>query len=152
MKAFLTAAGFLLLSGVMPAMANSGGFCRPGETDTALKSLPHNLVPAARKSFGYTGMTAAQVMKMTAFRCAAGQPLMCSWGANLPCGKADKAPTLPAASQWCASNPNSDFIPAYVTGHDSAYEWHCAGGKAVATSPAPLDAQGYFKSYWKVAQ
>ncbi len=151
MRLSFAGAGFLILS-ALPAFAASRALCRAGETDTALKSLPQNLVPAARTAFGYTGMTAADVMKMTAFRCAAGRPMMCSWGANLPCGKADTARSLAAASQWCASNPESDFIPAYVTGHDSAYQWHCAGGKAVAESPEALDAEGYFQSYWKPAQ
>lgn len=137
----------------MPARgASAAALCRAGETDTAPRTLPAALVDQARRAFGYTGMPAAVVMRQTAFRCAAGKPMMCSWGANLPCGKANTARSLPAVSDWCAGNPDSGFVPAYVTGHDTIYQWHCAGGKAVAAKPAALDAQGYFQTYWQAAR
>lgn len=147
----LGAAVVLTLLSAVPALAANMQLCRPGQTDAAPKPLPPSLVGAARAGFGYTQMPTAMVTRMTVFRCAAGQPMMCSAGANLPCGKADTATTLPAVSQYCAANPDTDFVPAYVTGHDTLYQWHCAGGQAVAASPAPLDAQGYFAEYWKAA-
>ena len=150
MKALLAAGGFVLLTAI-PALAANMQLCRPGQTDSAPKPLPPSLVNAARQGFGYTQMPAAVVTNMTVFRCAAGQPMMCSVGANLPCGKADKATSLPGVTQYCATNPQAAFVPAYVTGHDTLYQWHCAAGQAVPTSPAPLDAQGYFAEYWKAA-
>ncbi|HEX3983587.1 MAG TPA: hypothetical protein VHX12_07830 [Acidisoma sp.] len=151
MKRLAAGIGCVLLT-AMPVLTDAGTLCRPGETDLALRTLPPSLVASARTAFGYRDMAAAEVIRMTAFRCAAGRPFMCSWGANLPCGKANTAKNLPAVSTWCAANPDSDFVPAYVTGHDSLYQWHCVGGAAVAISPAALDAQGYFQSYWKAAR
>jgi hypothetical protein len=147
-KTVLAALGLLLASSI-PVLAADTALCRPAETDLAPKPLPLNLVTAARTSFGYRAMPADVVRRLTVFRCAAGQPLMCSFGANLPCGKANRAPSLPAVSSWCLIHPQSDVVPAYVTGHDSLFQWHCAGGQAVASHPAAIDAQGYFASYWK---
>lgn len=148
MKTALAVLGLLLLS-TMPVLAAGSALCQAAETDPAPKPLPQSLIAAARTSFGYTQMPADVVRRLTVFRCAAGQPLICSLGANLPCGKANRAASLPAASTWCQANPQSDVVPAYVTGHDSLFQWHCAGGKAVANHPAAIDAQGYFASYWK---
>jgi hypothetical protein len=78
--------------------------------------------------------------------------LICSWGANLPCGKADTALSLTAATQYCAANPDASFIPAYVTGHDTIYQWSCHAGVAVPSHPTPLDTRGFFQSYWVPAQ
>jgi hypothetical protein len=76
---------------------------------------------------------------------------MCSWGANLACGKAETSPTLPAASNWCEGNQNASSIPAYVTGHDTIFQWSCHNGEAVASDPAPVDARGFFQSNWHPA-
>ncbi|MCB8881582.1 hypothetical protein ACELLULO517_15135 [Acidisoma cellulosilytica] len=148
MKPMVAAVGFLLLS-AMPALAANMALCGPTETDAAPRPLPQRLIDMARTSFGYTQMPADVVTRMTVFRCAAGQPLLCSLGANLPCGKANAASSLPAVTQYCAANPQSDVVPAYVAGHDSLYQWRCADGRALASSPAALDAQGYFAEYWK---
>ena len=121
-------------------------------TDEALRPLAPSLVGSAIQAFGYTGMTAADVEHMTVFRCMDGAVLMCSWGANLACGKAETSPTLPAAANWCEGNQNADNIPAYVTGHDTIYRWSCHDGNAVATDPAPLDARGFLQSNWVPAQ
>lgn len=153
----LVTAGLLILAQAAAAQASAAqtgatqagaGVCAGIGTDDSLRPLPPALVGAARHAFGYTGLSAAQIERQTVFRCLNSHALICSWGANLPCGKANTAPSLPAATQWCAANPNADFIPAYVTGHDTIYQWSCKSGAAVANQPAPLDARGFFQSYW----
>jgi hypothetical protein len=147
MKALLLACAWAALATAAQA-ASPQSICASIGTDDALRPLPPSLVGAAIKAFGYTGMTAAEVERLTVFRCMDGAVLMCSWGANLACGKAETSTSLPAASNWCEANQNASSIPAYVTGHDSIYQWSCHNGEAVADNPAPLDARGFFQSNW----
>ncbi|MBW4023812.1 MAG: hypothetical protein HIU92_11870 [Proteobacteria bacterium] len=128
--------------------ASAQAVCARAGTDDALRPLLPTLVPSARAAFGYTGMSAAEVQRMTVFRCMDSQVLMCSWGANLPCGKAETAQSLPAAVNWCEGHRNDAAIPAYVTGHDTIYQWACHDGAPVTSHPAKLDARGFFHSYW----
>jgi len=108
------------------------------------------VAPDVQKEFGLYDISAAQTQKMTVMRCMGGKPFVCFAGANLPCGKANIVATLPAAKEWCGKTPNADFIPTYISGHDSAYNWRCQGGKAVIVPPsAALDARGFFSRYWK---
>ncbi|MGH7272774.1 MAG: hypothetical protein ACREJ3_20280, partial [Polyangiaceae bacterium] len=60
------------------------------------------------------------------WRCDGGKVLACSFGANLPCGKANanRIPTA-AEAQFCGENPSSPVIPAYITGHDTLFAWIC---------------------------
>jgi hypothetical protein len=151
MKTLLAVSVWLSLASAAQA-ASPEATCAGIGTDDALRPLAPSLVGAAVQAFGYTGMTAAEVERMTVFRCMDGAVLMCSWGANLACGKAETSTDLPAASNWCEGNQNASTIPAYVTGHDTIYQWSCHDGNAVATNPAPLDARGFFQSYWAPAQ
>jgi hypothetical protein len=146
--------GVLALAGHASAAqaASAEATCAQVGTDDALRPLMPSLVGPAIQAFGYTGMTATEVEHMTVFRCMDGAVLMCSWGANLDCGKAETSSSLPAASNWCEGNRNAGFIPAYVTGHDTIYQWSCHDGNAVTTKAAPLDRRGFFKSYWAPAQ
>jgi hypothetical protein len=154
-------AGFAL---AIPALASFGLAARPAAAapaehespraycarigyDDTLRSPPPSLAPAIRRLFNVNGPHA---LKSSYYRCAGGAVLVCWVGANLPCGKASTSKTLPAAAQWCAMHANSDFIPMYVTGHDTLYSWHCANGKAAAGTPVgELDARGFFLDYWK---
>jgi hypothetical protein len=84
------------------------------------------------------------------WRCMDGAVWGCDVGANLPCGKINtsKTPTQ-AMNGYCASNPGSMFIPAYVSGHDTAYAWSCEGTQAVAGRQViTVDARGFAKQYW----
>jgi hypothetical protein len=147
MRALLLACAWGALATAAQA-ASPESMCAAIGTDDALRPLPPSLVGSAIGAFGYTGMTAAEVERMTVFRCMDGAVLLCSWGANLACGKAETSPTLPAASNWCEGNQNASTIPAYVTGHDTIYQWSCHDGAAVSSNPAALDARGFFQSYW----
>lgn len=139
--------GFAILQG--PA-ARAAGLCAAHANDDTLRPLPASLVPQAQKAFALHGITKAQIQQMTMMRCMGGKPYGCFIGANLPCGKANPARRLPAAKEWCAKNPEIDFIPAYISGHDSAYQWRCQSGQAVPEGPpASIDARGFFKQYWR---
>jgi Tol biopolymer transport system component len=90
-------------------------------------------------------------MKTTTWRCMDNQVYACNFGANLPCSSkanTDKTPTQ-AMEDYCAVNPDSDFIPMSVTGHSTIYSFHC-----VNTTPELLDqienvdAAGYLAQIW----
>lgn len=137
-----------------PAAAQAAGqaplACAAGQTDDTMRPLPPGLVPAARRAFGLSAsMPASVIAETTVYRCDAGRTLICTAGANLPCGKADRLTTSAAADSWCAAEKDGAVVPAFVTGHDTAYAWACQGGKAVAGRPAPLDDRGFFRDYWK---
>ncbi len=133
------------------APAHAGGYCQQPDSNPA--PLPASLVPAAEKAFGIHTADTGWVERSTVVRCMGGQLLACNMGANLPCGKANTATTLPAGDDWCRQNPNADFIPAYISGHDSAEHWRCANGApAIAGPPEPVDAQGYLSNYWKILE
>jgi hypothetical protein len=85
------------------------------------------------------------------WRCMDGSVYACFVGANLPCeAKADteRTPTQ-AEKDFCAENPNSDFIPMVVTGRETVYEWRCSNGvpEIVRQFDEP-DARGFLSSIW----
>lgn len=122
-------------------------YCARVGNDDALRSPPPSLAPAIRRLFHIRGRYA---LAATYYRCAGGDVLVCWVGANLPCGKANTSKALPAATQWCETHANSDFIPMVVTGHDTLYSWRCIGGIAEPGRPTgELDARGFFAEYWK---
>jgi len=85
------------------------------------------------------------------WRCADGAVLACLYGANIPCAsKADTSRTpTPGIADYCRQNPGSDFVPMYVTGHDTVVSWACHGADPVVTDVGAVDAQGYAKAYWE---
>jgi hypothetical protein len=132
------------------ARGSPATLCRTLGTDDRLRPIPASLVPAARRLFELHTMPAAWIRRSTLFRCFDRHVLICNLGANLPCGKADTSRSLPAADKWCAGHPGSDFIPMYVTGHDTIYRWHCAGSRAaVGGTPLKTDRRGFIARFWK---
>ena len=92
-----------------------------------------------------------------AWRCANGSLMVCSFGANIPCDEKAVTSNTPtdAMNGYCAAPPpNVDAskpfdMPAFVTGHDTIWQWQCVGGKAVATKQIfQVDPQGYIASFW----
>ena len=85
------------------------------------------------------------------WRCMDSKVYACYVGANLPCtnkANTDKTPTQEMNS-YCASNPNSDFIPAVVTGHDTIYEWRChKNTPEVVKQVFQTDGQGFISDIW----
>jgi len=87
----------------------------------------------------------------TFWRCMDGKVWACFVGANLPCTeKADTSRTpTPDMADFCAANPTSDFIPAYVTGRATVYEWRCtAGAPEIVKQLVEPDAQGFQSNIW----
>ena len=136
-----------------PARAQDPAQCAPGVTDDTLRPLPPYLTDRAIRLFGLRNMPADQVQRTTVVRCFDGGMLACNLGANLPCGKANTSRTLPQAAPWCQQNPDADYIPAYISGHDSIYHWRCLRGAPVATGqPEVTDSSGFIMSYWQPIQ
>ncbi len=87
----------------------------------------------------------------TFWRCMDGRVWACFVGANLPCTtKADTSRTpTPDMADFCKANPNSDFIPAYVTGRATVYEWRCTNGAPeIVKQLVEPDAEGFLANIW----
>lgn len=135
------------------APAQGRAACSTGINDDTLRPLPPALTAKVAQLFGLANVPEAQVRRSTVVRCMDGHLMACNYGANLPCGKANASRVLPAADEWCQQNPEADFIPAYISGHDSIYLWRCAQGRpATLGAPAALDKRGFLSAYWKVIQ
>lgn len=115
-------------------------------------AVPEAVVRGLEKAFGVAGVEPkAAFERGTSWRCMDGAVYACNVGANLPCdAKPARDPQRTEAMRtYCAGNAGSDFIPMYVTGHDTIYDWSCAG-----TAPkrgqrvSELDARGYVASIW----
>ena len=91
----------------------------------------------------------------TYWRCMERVVYACNVGANLPCLEKADTSTVPSQgmSDFCAQNADSDFIPAYVTGRATVYEWACEGTTPIAGAPtSAVDSQGYLADYWHPIQ
>lgn len=125
-------------------------YCARVGNDDEQRSPPRSLARAIYRLFRISGSYARE---STYYRCAGGDVLLCWVGANLPCGKANTSKVSPAATQWCKTHENSDYIPLAVTGHDTVYAWRCIGRAAKAgAAVAKLDARGFFADNWKKLQ
>jgi hypothetical protein len=134
-----------------PARAETPGeVCAGVGTDDTARPVAAAFAPTVNALFG-TRLPAEMVGQTTVFRCDGGRALVCMAGANLPCGKADaaRAPS-PGLAQWCRENPDAANVPAYVTGHDTIFTWHCVGERAeVARQVLSLDPRGFVAEMWK---
>jgi hypothetical protein len=150
MSAGLLPLFFVALPATLAAHAGSDSpvqYCRRVVNDDALRHPPGSLIPAIRRLFG---AKEGYERETSYYRCADGGVLLCNVGVNLPCGKANKSATIPAATAWCRHNPNSDFIPLAVTGHDTIYQWRCANGVAKRGKQiGEIDARGFFADHWR---
>jgi Tol biopolymer transport system component len=85
------------------------------------------------------------------WRCMDGSVYACFVGANLPCeakANTDRTPTQEEID-YCQQNPNSDFIPAVVTGRETVYEWRCLDGAPdIVKQLTQPDEQGFFSDIW----
>jgi hypothetical protein len=141
----------LTITALGPTHARAGQVCK--RDDPTPRPLPATLVPEVEKVFGLQTVDPAWVERSTVVRCMDGKLWACNAGANLPCGKGNTTLTMAAGDDWCRQNPNADFIPAYITGHDNVRRWRCTNGApAITGKPALLDAQGYLSDYWKVLE
>jgi Tol biopolymer transport system component len=85
------------------------------------------------------------------WRCMDGSVYACFVGANLPCeakANTDRTPTQEEID-YCQQNPDSDFIPAVVTGRETVYEWRCLDGVPdIVKQLGQPDAQGFLSDIW----
>ena len=117
----------LLLAAQQARGQDAFRLCQEKVTDDDVRPIPQSLVPAAKRIFGLR-MPDQQVLHSTVFRCADGHVLLCTYGANLPCGKANSDRDLPGAEAWCRDHPNADFVPRFAIPWGNIYDWGCASG------------------------
>ncbi len=143
----------VIFSGVGARAAQAetpAGRCANVGTDNTLLPVPESLASRVNAVFG-TSMPDDVVAATTMYRCAAGQVMVCTAGANLPCGLADTS-RVPGTGEiaWCKDNPEADFIPAFATGHDTIFAWRCRAGAAeIQKRILDVDAQGFIGQFWK---
>ena len=148
----VAAAGLLAVLVADARAASPAALCRSLGTDNRLRPLPRSLTGKASELFGLSAMPPDQVRRTTVYRCMAGHVMLCTVGANLPCGKANTGQHSAAADEWCTDHPDSDFIPMYITGHDTIYRWRCTGGSAITVGkPLRVDRRGFIARFWKRA-
>ena len=141
----------LTVGTVAPGHAETpAALCRRIGTDDTLRPIPESLVPAVNAVFGTT-MPARTAIDTTVFRCANGDVLACTTGANLPCGAANTSRTpTEGAIDWCRAQPDAAFIPAVATGHDTIFAWRCQrGAPHIVRAIAIVDARGFIARYWR---
>lgn len=124
--------------------------CTRAGTSDSLQPIPASLVPAVNAVFG-TSMPTQAAMDTTVFRCADGHVLVCTSGANLPCGRANIGRTPgPGVVAWCRDHPNAAVIPAVATGHDTIFAWRCQGDTPrIDRQALKVDQRGFVSQYWK---
>jgi len=129
---------------------SASAYCKRVGTDDTARPIPENLVAAVNAAFAMH-LPARVAVETTVFRCAEHRVMVCTVGANLPCGKADtnRAPH-PGIVQWCRDNSDAPFVPAAATGHDTIYEWRCrAGAPQIARQSLHADPRGFVAEFWK---
>lgn len=115
-------------------------------------AIPDVIAQGLKTASGASADAPIDIFKQGSFwRCMGGKVYACFVGANLPCDSkadTDKTPTS-AETDYCASNPNSDFIPAAVTGHNTIYSWRCnQNTPAIDKQVLHVDSQGYIQEIW----
>ena len=92
-----------------------------------------------------------QFKQMTIWRCMKNKVYACNFGANIPCdskANTDKNPTQ-GILEFCKANPDADFIPMSVTGHNVIYSWHCVKDvPEILDQIDTVDEAGYQSSFW----
>jgi hypothetical protein len=109
------------------------------------------LEPYLRAAFGLPAGAAPPAGSLF-WRCMQGKVYVCIVGANLPCAsKADRRKQNPGADAYCRENPDAPDVPAFATGHETIYSWHCAAGKALRGAPiGEFDRRGFRRDLWHV--
>lgn len=145
------AGGFLTLQMAAALAQPAQTLCAAKANDDTLQPLPAPLVPQARALFGLSPeMPAALVQKSTVYRCMNGKAWLCNSGANLVCGKANTSRKSAGAASFCKENPGASVVPMAATGHDTIYQWSCAGKKArISQQIADADPRGFIAANWK---
>ncbi len=115
--------------------------------------VPDEVINGFKKAAGLESSTEPMDMlrKTTIWRCMGGRIYACNFGANIPCDSKANTNRTPTQEMldYCKANPNSDFLPMAVTGHDTVYSWRCANDQPeVAQQVGKVDAAGYIQQFW----
>ena len=151
-----------MLAGLMlaPFTAQAAGTgpeaqCSQVQNDDTIRHydprLRLGLLKAYRRLFPHASMPPDETSfeAGTHVRCMNGHLFACFTGANLACAKVNASAENKGAEAYCRANPQASVVPAYATGHDTIYRFHCTGGRAEITGPPiPLDDRGFAVSQW----
>jgi len=132
------------------AQATVGTVNTPG-SDYVGSQVPESVAQGLRKAVNAPDTPIDVLQNGSFWRCMDGSVYACFVGANLPCeakANTDRTPTQEEIN-YCQQNPNSDSIPAVVTGRETVYEWHCLDGVPdIEKQLSQPDAQGVFSDIW----
>lgn len=116
------------------------------------EKVPPSIARGLQKAFDVPATESIEPFVHNSFwRCMDGKVYACSVGANLPCqAKADTSKTPTGGiTEFCRSNPGSDFIPMVATGRETVYEWRCDGTTpAIVREMTKPDARGFVADVW----
>jgi hypothetical protein len=140
---------------VQASRADPAQQCAQARNDDTIHPYDASLRAGLLKAYAHLFPQAQMPPSQQAFeagahiRCMDGRLLACFTGANLPCSRMNTQRDNQGADTWCRSNPDAPFVPAFATGHDSAYTWRCVAGRAsVAGETFKLDPRGFAASLW----
>lgn len=114
-------------------------------------NAPESVAKGLQVAMGVPDTPLEVLQNGLAWRCMDRKVYACFVGANLPCEeKADPSRTpSQAMKDFCAQNPNSDVIPAAVTGRATVYEWRCTSGNPeIVKQVFTIDARGFLADFW----
>jgi putative hemolysin len=113
--------------------------------------VPQSVAEGLRKALNAPDTPLSVLESGSSWRCMNGEVYACFVGANLPCeakANTNRTPTQ-EESEFCQQNPNSDFIPAVVTGRETVFEWRCRdGAPEIVQQVFQPDAQGFLSEIW----
>jgi hypothetical protein len=151
----------LLLAAVFVLLFASAGFAGPVEqcaqagNDDTVRRYDPSLRPGLLKAYAALFPQARmppddqEFQRGAHIRCMNGHLLACFTGANLPCAKMSTARHNTGADAYCRTNPTAPFVPAFATGHESAYAYRCVDGRAeVSGETFKRDPRGFAASLW----
>jgi hypothetical protein len=114
--------------------------------------MPEAIATGLKKAFGAPESAPPDVFEQgTYWRCMDGKVYACNVGANLPCTEKADTSRVPnqGMKEWCESNQDSDFIPAFASGRATIYEWRCTRNEpTIVKEINKPDAAGYISNIW----
>jgi hypothetical protein len=154
MKRLVLVVAFVLLF-APGALAGPAEQCAQVGNDDTVRPYDPSLRPGLLKAYARLFPRARMPPDDQAFqagahiRCMDGRLLACFTGANLPCGKMNTDRNNKGAQAFCRENRPTPFVPAFATGHDSAYTYRCVAGHAeISGETFKFDSRGFAASVW----
>ena len=114
--------------------------------------LPEAIATALRTASGAAPDAPLDMFLQNSYwRCMDGKVYGCFVGANIPCWSKANTDRTPTAEEieFCTAQPNAEFIPAAVTGHETVYEWRCnQNTPEIVRQVLQVDARGFVTDFW----